>query len=374
MTTFSFECLRTYHEFQSIRDDWEEFTRCNFPESYGRSHPWLSAHWSTYSHGQTALIYVQRKASNGRMVAVAPLLVKREVFGGFPILALQSLGVGIGRDEFLIGQESRGFVDSVFADLVKYRRWHVAKLRRIRSSFFLEEIARTCNSLGCRAEVESSRDYCIDLPPSYSAYLQSRTRKFRRNMNQAANRIQKEGALTTVILDPYSDCRRVEEYGTAVAKTSWQFQDGKSHFNNNGYGTFYSNLANAGQRTRGEEFVVLLISDRPVAFLLGCLQKRTYYAVDTAYRPDYSQVSVGRILFGGIIERLITQGLADVFDFEGSGDYKDDYATAAIDVNALTIYNHSPYSKCIRLLRKSRLYSALRRIRNRPREGETTDA
>lgn len=359
------ECLQSFAEFQSVQSDWQEFTQRFFPENYSRTHAWLSAWWTTYHYNQPALVYIQRRPADGRIVAVAPLFIKKEVFSGLPILSLQTLGVGIGADDFLISPEAQGFAMSVFSDLANNRRWHVARFRRLRSTLFCEETRQTCATLACITDYTETEDYVVEFPASYTEYLQSRTRKFRRNLNQAANRLDKEGTVTVDILDPILNADRVWTLGKEVAATSWQFREGKSHFNDSGSDCFYANLAKFGRGSGGEEFTVMLVDGRPVAFLLGCRRGRTYFAVDTAFHADYRHVSVGRLLFGRIIERLIEQGEVAEFDFEGDGEYKDDYATNARKAHFLTIYNRSLYSRGIRLLRGSRFYATLKGFRNR---------
>lgn len=369
MNDYRFECLHDFGEFQSIRNDWDEFTHCYFPANYSRTHAWLSAWWTTYHHGRPALIYLQRRIPDGRIVAAAPLFIRKELYGGLPILSLQLLGEGLGADDFLVSPDARDFVAQVFDDLVNVRRWHVAKLRRLQSPQFCAEVERAANNLSCAMEFAETDDYFIEFPDSFETYLQGRTRKFRRNFNQATNRIGKEGVVTVEVLDPISDAERVIGLGREVAATSWQFQAGKSHFNEFGADCLYGNLARLGRGAGGEEFTVMLVNGRPAAYLLGCRRGRSYFAVDTAFHADYRHVSVGRLLFGRIIERLIGLGDVDDFDFEGSGEYKDDYATHSRKAAFLTVYNRNLYSRGIRSLRNSRWYATLRERYARMRSG-----
>ena len=186
-------------------------------------------------------------------------------------------------------------------------------------------------------------------------------------MNQAINRLEREGAVTLEVLDPFIDTERVIALGKAVSSTSWQFREGKSHFNDKGAASFYANLASRGYGAGGEEFSVLLVSEKPVAYLLGCRKGDTYYAIDTAFHADYRNVSAGRILFSMIFKRLIQQGGVDYFDFEGSGEYKDDYATDRRKAVSLTIYNRTLYPQCIRRLRRSSIYGRIRDFMHRSR-------
>jgi|GEM_PF-3540308 len=365
MTDMRIECLHDFREFQSVRDDWNEFTESCLPDNYSRTHAWLSAWWDTYHSGKPAIIYLQRDPATGRIVAAAPLLIRKEIFGGFPVRSLQILGSGIGTDDFLIGPEARGFVPAVLNDLVNNHDWHVATLHRLSSPLFHDDVRQICSTLGCSVDCTETEDYLVRFPAGFEEYLQNRSRKFRRNFNQALNRLKKEGAVTLEILDPFRDAQRVYELGREVAMTSWQFRAGKSHFNENGVASFYANLAKTGHCSSGEEFTVLKVGDRPVAYLLSCRRGRTYYAVDTAFHADYRHVSAGRILFGMIFERLIDEGGIDCFDFEGSGDYKDDYATHTRNTNLILVYHRNLYPRLIRLAKRSKMYAFLKGQQNR---------
>ena len=372
MTDQYIECLQSYQEFQSIRSDWEEFMDHCFPENYGRTHAWLSAFWNSYHRDEPALIFLQRHPADRRIVAAAPLIIKKETFGWLPILSLQTLGMGIGTDDFLLGPEAVDFVPAVLGELVNNRRWHVARFRRISSPKCLVEVMNSCTAFNCPADFSETEDYFIEFPSSYKEYQQSRSRKFRRNLNQALNRLEREGIVSLEILDPFADIQRVGDLGREIAHTCWQYREGKSHFNEKGAANFYANLASTGQGSKGEEFSVLTVGGRPVAYLLGCRRGRTYYAVDTAFHADYRHVSAGRILFGMIFKRLIEEGGVDYFDFEGSGEYKDDYATHVRKTKQLVAYNNSLYPRGLRTLKRSSVYTILKRRQSSPTDCHET--
>lgn len=362
MKGMHFECLTDFTAFQAVRHDWNRFMQHWFPENYARTHTWLAAWLNSYHQGKQLRIYLQRDTPDGPITALAPLLIRQERFGGFPVRSVQSIGSGIGCDDFLLSPDSSGFVPAVLNDLRTRHSWDVCRLQRTGSELFRQELGRTLANLGMANEQSISHDYAITLPASYEAYQQTRTRKFRRNYNQALNRLERHGALSLELLDPFRDAERVKELGNRIAAGSWQFKSGKSHFNNTGSANLYASLARAGNGADGEEFTVLLVAERPVAYLLGCRKGQTYYAVDTAFHDDFRMVSAGRILFGMLIKRLIEEGGIERFDFEGSGDYKDDYATDYREAVSYTIYNHGLYPRCIRSMRSTALYGRLRRF------------
>lgn len=350
------QCLENYQEFQQLQDEWDEFVTRSFPERYVRSHVWLSAWWSTYHAGKRALVYLQRDQAQ-RITAAAPLLVRRESFGGFPVQMLQSMGKGLGSDDFMVGPDSVPFVRAVFRDLALRCRWDVATFRRISCPALCRDLPEA--GLVSHADVEETRDFFLEIPRDYQKYLTSRSSKFRNNLLQATRRLQQVGDIALEVLDPFTETERVWELCGAVARQSWQYKNGTSHFSELGAASFYANLLSRGQGCGGEEFLVLRAGERPVAFLFGCRRGASYYLFDTAYDADFRNISVGRVLLTLTIQRLIENGVED-FNLEGGGEYKDFYATGSRPVNFLSLYNRSYYARCVRSLRNSQLYSRLK--------------
>lgn len=364
MSDLQLECLQSYQEFQSIRDDWDQFMERCFPENYARTHAWLSAFWSTHHAGKPALIYVQR-STDGRIVAAAPLIVKLENFGGFWVRMLQTLGRGIGGDDFLVGSEAKQTVHAVFADLNARQGWDVTTLRRVSLAGFRDELAAVSRAMCCHTDFSSSTEHVVILPETYSEYLASRSSKFRNNLKNANKRLEMEGPVSVEILSPYNQADRALTLCAEVARNSWQFKAGKSHFNETNSASFYENLTKTCRESSGEEFVVLLSGRKPVAFMLGCRRGRSYHLVDTAYDEDFRSVSVGRVLFCRTIERLIESGEVDRFSLEGDGEYKDYYANETETAHLVTIYNSSLYGRCIRFVRNAAPYHFLKKLQLR---------
>lgn len=360
MNQFSIKCLRSFTEFQSVRCDWEKFTERYFPENYNRTHSWLSAWWTTYHYDQQALVYIQRRQGNDEIVAVAPLFIRRENFGGFPALSLQFLGVGIGTDDFLVSEDSENFVDNVIHDLLDCRKWDLAIFRRIGAITSLETITAAALKSGCAMESVGGDDYLINLPENYESYFKGLSKKFRQNLRTAANRMTKAGKVSTRILDPSRDSHLVIGVGMLIAQTSWQFKEGKSHFNSAGSGSFYHNLAGL-DLVEGLEFNVLYLDELPVSYLLGCHRGEKYHVIDIAFHSEYKFYSAGHVLYTKVIERLINEKTVRQIDLEGAGEYKDDYANTRRTAYSLTLFNKTLYVSLIRRIRESSVYKYIKK-------------
>lgn len=356
MNGFSFHSITEFPEFVELQEEWDQFTDRYFPETYARTHRWLTAYWKTYHPGGSGAILIQRNKE--RVVAAAPLHIRKENFGGFPVRVLSILGRGIGTEDFLVGPESKNFLPEVLAGI---SGWDVMQMSRV-SGQFAGELEEAAVSRGWKVEKSDTTDFLISLPTDYREYIRSRSSKFRRNLNLAENRLKREGVAEFQVLDPFRDTERVLEAATNIAEQSWQYQKGVSHFRQSN--SLYTNLTCQQKGAGGEDFNLLLVSGRPVAYLLGCRRQRTYYAIDTAFHRDYQSVSAGRILYARIIERLIMENNTDILDFEGAGSYKDAYATDTREAKSIIVYNRKPYAQFINLLRRSRLYSYIKSKRH----------
>ncbi len=365
MSSLRLECLQSYQEFQLIRSEWDHFMDHSFPENYARTHSWLSAFWATHMPGESALIYIQRASASGKIVAIAPLLIKKENFGGFWVRMLQALGRGIGSDDFLLGSEAEQTVQAVFADLKSRHGWDVTNFKRVTLARFQNELRDVSRGLNFLSDITPSKEHYVVLPKTYGDYLASRSSKFRNNLKNALKRLALEGPVTIEILPAYSQAERALLLCAEVAQKSWQFKAGKSHFNEIEKSSLYGHLTKACREKGGEEFVVLLAGNKPVAYLLGCLRGQTYHLVDTAYDESLRNISVGRVLFCKTIERLIEDGGINRFSLEGEGDYKDYYANESETAHEVTIYNCSLYGRSIKAVRNSRLYTFMQQFQKR---------
>lgn len=365
MNNVSVECLQSYDDFQLIRDDWDEFMTHNFPENYARTHAWLSAYWMTHHAGKLALIYVQRDTEDGKIVAAAPLIIKKENFGGFRVRMLQALGRGVGCDDFLLGSTARQVVQAVFSDLNSRQTWDVSMFRRVSHSRFQDELRTTSQVMNCHTDCIASTEHFVHLPETYEEYLGSRSSKFRNNLKNAIKRLEMAGGVSIEVMSPFTQTNRALALCEEVAKNSWQFKAGKSHFNVDSSASFYCNLAKTGGGSGGEEFVVLLIGDKPVAFLFGCKCGRIYHLIDTAYDEEFRAISVGRVLFCKTIERLIESGDVDTFNLEGEGEYKDYFANKTKTSHQVTMYKSTFYGRCIHFVRKTETYHLLKKLLER---------
>lgn len=369
------QCLKTYKEFCKIKSEWEEFTSRCFPSNYSRTYPWLVAWWKTYHNLKRVTLYIQWD-QEGKICAAAPLYSKWELFGGLPVRMLHPMGNGFGADDFLVTRNTRGFVCQVFNE-IRTKNWHVLRLSRVSNDLFLHELLGYFEESKFKYTLTDAVDFFIRLPKTYQEYLQSRTRKFRRNLNQAENRLKKMGQVEFVVLDPYRDAARVQEAGEEIARTSWQYKKGLSHYNKKDGGTLYFNLTQFEHGAGGEDFNLLLVDGRPVAYLLGCRRERNYYAIDTSFHEDFRNVSAGRVLFVRIIERLINEQRVDTLDFEGAGEYKDDYSNHKVLIKSISIYNNTSYASLINSFKGLRLFAYLQHRNSttsqEPMNGSQTD-
>jgi CelD/BcsL family acetyltransferase involved in cellulose biosynthesis len=360
MESATFECYTDFSSFDALRDDWDQFTARFFPDQYARTHGWLSAWWRTYHAGQDALIYVQRSASNGRISAIAPLFIFKDNFGGFPVRSVVTLGRGIGTDDFWASGASEGFVADVIRDLVENRSWDIAVFRRVGAIASPDALTAVAVTSRCTVESVAGDDYLINLPESYDGYFKGLSKNFRQNLRTAVNRMSKAGTVSVRVLDPGKDNSSVLDIGMKIAETSWQFKEGKSHFNTSGSGSFYHNLAGE-QLAEGLEFNVLYLDETPVSYLLGYHRGDRFYVIDIAFHRDYKFYSAGHILYTKVIERLIVEKSATQIDLEGAGEYKDEYANTIRPVYSVTIFNRTLYANIIRRARKSSLYEYVRK-------------
>jgi hypothetical protein len=160
---------------------------------------------------------------------------------------------------------------------------------------------------GCRIirQGEIYERSLIRMPPSFEAYMRGLGRKTRENLRRQERRLR-AAAPGEVVLKTYTAPEEVGPFLGAATKVSQL--------------TYQWHLYESGlrDRTRHEERLalaaaegwmlsfVLFERDTPIAFMMGCRYRDTYYSHEIGYDPNWARFSVGNVLHCLVIEYLIT--------------------------------------------------------------------
>jgi len=291
-----------------------------------------------------------------------------------PVKSIESIGAGTSASDrhFVCEQEpllTKKAIDPLLERIKVFKAWTIFRLAPLSADYpFIEEFIAAAERHGLTAfRRPYSVGYKIRTDMGWEAYEKSRSKKFRKKMRAAHNKMQKSGVFR---IEAHADAGSAEHLLgilNTVTKKSWKIEAGTDIFNP-AYRGFWKNafletLA-AGQTT----LWVFYHKDQPVGYEWSLQQGRRIIALKADYDEEYARFSPGNLLAWHVLQHGFESGASEIDYLMGGGDYKKKWATDNYQLEELLIFNQSVSSRIwYNILSRRDRTKALYQILNRAR-------
>jgi CelD/BcsL family acetyltransferase involved in cellulose biosynthesis len=201
----------------------------------------------------------------------------------------------------------------------------------------------------------------------WEAYEKSRSKKFRKKLRAAYNKMQKNGEFRIEAHTDTGSAEHLLSILNAVTLKSWKVEAGSDLFNP-AYKGFWKkaflDTLSAGKTT----LWVLYHKDQPVGYEWSLHQGRRIISLKADYNEEYTRFSPGNLLAWHILKHGFEVGASEIDYLMGGGEYKKRWATDSYQLDELLIFNQSLSSRIwYNILSQQNqikaLHQALKRIR-----------
>ena len=314
------DVVHTSTELASTRQEWEELERLDERSSYYASHRFVSTWWDAYANDPDVDLHVVTVRDGGRLVGVAPLTVRRERRGGKPVRAVRFAGQGDYLD-FLISPDvaADAVCKQVFRHLDENVEWDLLALTNVPApSPLAGYLLRSPHNQSFTLHVENPY---LDLR-SYDGFdafaaqmMPAKTRKYRNKLLReqdvrfAVIRANDQDIFNRIAELHRQEQRHLRELGREERRSLFDDPARSRH------------IHDIFTRTDDVRTFAYLGTDDELVGYRTCFQdRRRLLSWNSAYRPDFEQYRIGKVLQHDILEHLYAEGEIDIFDF-GAGRY-----------------------------------------------------
>jgi CelD/BcsL family acetyltransferase involved in cellulose biosynthesis len=356
-------------DFAALHSAWNELHRRTRRPSPFLTHEWFDAAWQW--RRQDAELHVLCCLRGQDLVGVLPLLRPTSPRRPAARRELEFLAVPDTQAcDALAAEADRLPVASALADeLVRRQRdWDAIALRYLPDgTIALTELRQALSDRGLRCDVRAAtRNPWIALDSSWESYYGSRSRRLKKAVNLATNRLSKAGEVELRWLQPgQGDAAEVDHQVhqiTAISARSWKTRTGNS-LDNAGPQAFVRRLAHHAQRMNWLSVWVLTLDKAPVAMELQLIDEGCVFALRSDFDAAYESISPGSYLNRQMLARLFGRGLRRYLMGPGENVYKYRWTDESEAVSTMTIYGHSLRGRWL-AARELALKPAARRIRD----------
>lgn len=176
---------------------------------------------------------------------------------------------------------------------------------------------------------------------SYEEITKKFSKKFRRNLNNARNRLSRLGNFKYISVRKKDDLKWAFQEFLEIEASGWKGEAGdaiKQHWK---LKTFYKNLFINFSETQRCEINLLMINNKSIAGLLCILTDDTIYFLKIAYDEKYSSASPGILLLEDVIKRYSNDSLFKNIDMMSGYQWTERWKPLSVGVSNIVIFNNS---------------------------------
>ena len=356
-------------EFAALHSAWNTLQRRLPQPSPFLTHEWFDAAWQWREPDAQLHVLCCRRGQD--LVGILPFLRQTSSAEDRGSRTLKFLAVPDTQVcDILAADADRLLVASALADALvrRQREWDAIALNYLPDgAIALTELRQALSRHRLRCDVrQATQNPCIALDSSWETYYSSRSRRLKKAVNLATNRLSKAGDVELHWLQPgEGDAAEVDsqiDRITAISARSWKTSTGNS-LDNAGPQAFVRRLSQHAHRMRCLSVWTLTLNKTPIAMELQLIDDGCVFALRSDFDAAYEAISPGSYLNRYMLAKLFGRGLRRYLMGPGENVYKYRWADEAEPVSTMTIYGHSMRGRWL-AARELVLKPAARRIRD----------
>lgn len=349
------EVIRDYGQFLSLSQQWNSLLeRCAWGSVF-LSHEWLRCWWESYAEDKKLLVLLCKKA--GLIKAIAPLMIHRCLFYGFPVRTISF----IENDEtphcgLLVDKEispAEALPALFHQDHFLSNGWDILKLRRVRETDpLLDHLRSFFHDNGFKCVIRPSiHSPVLIIDRDWKSFYSSKSQRFRRRSHYIMNKLKREGEIKVRKVDNPEEISALMNNVFRVGKNSWKEKIENSIGSRPETRRFFSLLPGSLARDKYSILLwILELNDEMIAFEYHVRDKNTVYALRGEFDEKYRSVGPGSVLDFEVVRRLFEEGVK-TYNMCGSADeYKLRWTSAVLAHYDMIVFNKSLYGNFLAFL------------------------
>ena len=343
------EWLSTPADLQSVEMAWRALEAAVAHRTHVSTFDFLFTWYKHYAgdYGGTPLVGLAWHGSD--LAAVAPLTVRRGSLARIPVTRIDFAPNDSIAGEFLVRDDRLDALSALLDSLVRTVRFDVICLNGFEpESPTLQALQTLARGSRLATYLEEHAFAMVDLSQGYDRYWASLTGNMRRKVNQRTRRIEAMGAAVDGVLLTSSDDidERIRRM-IAVNEASYKL-DGRPLATH--HREFLAEVTRRFAARNMLSLPILSIDGRDAAYILGVVERGSFYDVTLAYDESFASLGPGVFLMQRTLQALADANVHTVIS-HGAHDYKRHWATTFVPQRRMFLFSPRPFAAAARLVR-----------------------
>ena len=350
--------VKVFREFnEELQNRWDSLEEKLPYRNIYLSFLWYSTWWEVF--GERGKLFVLVVENDSETVGIAPLmLVQTPAF--FPVFR-QLIFVGTGLSDYHDFLIADGFQKDVVAALLQFlksefKSWNLLRLRHFPENSLTPQIIQkelTELDLGKHFHyVHRPTVKCPFIPviSEWDVFYKAVSRNLRADVNRKYNKLRKNYEFRFEKVEPVSEeeFEKYLNYFVHINQKRWQQKNARNifSFESEKHRRFYRLVTANFSQKRWVLFYVLWLNNNPVAYIYCFKFGNKIYHWNTAFDPQYFNLSVGKVLHRLAIEDVFNSGYDELDFMRGDEDYKLKWTQEArTNSEVILFYQYSLFAR-----------------------------
>ena len=333
------QSISSISDFEDIKREWDKLYMMSGANNLFLTHEWL-VNWVKY-FGKDRWVVVLERFRDKNDLKAAGIFQLTEGGVGF-IDTLYSHFPGILHEK---GKPAS--LREIVSHLKKtYKPASIHLLESPQRDSYVEEIKLAVGMHWQIVERNVHMMRSIAIQDRFESYLNLKSKKLRHELERKNRKMEREGATELRCIGKISELDELFRIIEDVEKDSWKFRNGTAIISNESEQKFYMSVFKLYSSISEARGYVLYHNNIPVAYVLGVVFGKTYYALKTSFKESVSNLSPGTVLFYRMLEKLHSDStsLSRVELLGGDARWKSELCTDADCYCTYVLYPISPLS------------------------------
>ncbi len=283
-----------------------------------QTYPYLRTWWDCLgSNGKLLIIVVLQ---NELPVCIAPLQITLLKRLGAPVRTISFIGQPSESDRPTILGNSDPDIARAIADYLFELKplWDsVVLFEQPQDSEIVQALReRLRKERYLQAQVDGNECPYINVSGTWSSYLGTRTKAFRKSLKRRRAQLEALGTLQCETVDAGDNDNALERY-RAVEERSWKRAQNLGVARSPRHWHFHRELVRHPECEGWLRFTFLKLDGVDIAATFGLLWRRRFYSLHVAHDAAQVDTSPGVVLTAMELETIFAQGVCDHYDFLG---------------------------------------------------------
>lgn len=320
---------RAWSELEDLRPAWNRLLQSCLQPSIFQTPEWLASWWHSFGADKELFTLVFHDGDEN-IIALAPMYAEQQRFCGLPLRVLRFIGAGSGDSDALDFIVAPGYeqicAQTFLSWLAQERPCDICALETLpQNSQLAQHISALTREKGLKLRSEASPNFFIDLPTTWSEYLDSLESSFRPLLTRYPKRLHSRFNVSIARCQQENDLASSLEALFALHQMRWTGRGEPGAFSSAERRDFYLRMAHAFLDRGWLEFWLLKIDNKIAAAQFCFRYRNTVYLLQEGFHPKYTAEKIGYALRAHVLQEMIKTG-ATRYDFLGGADsYKQKF-------------------------------------------------